>query len=145
VLSPITNAQFKRRRGDDKIAGRPAVVYDYTVAQANSHWTMVSPDERRYNPAYDGAIWIDKETRRVLRIEQRTSSIPQDFPLNRAESVVEYAFARIEQRSYLLPATSENIGCMRGSGTCSRNAIVFRNYRKFEAESVVTFDKFVGF
>jgi hypothetical protein len=145
VLSPMTNAQFKRRRGDDKIAGRPAVVYDYKVAQANSHWTMVSPDDRRYNPAYEGAIWIDKETRRVLRIEQSTSSIPQDFPLSRAETVIEYAFARIEQRSYLLPATSENIGCMRGSGTCSRNAIVFRNYRKFEAESVVTFDKFAGF
>ena len=96
VLSPITNAQFKRRRGDDKIAGRPAVVYDYTVAQANSHWTMVSPDDRRYNPAYDGAIWIDKETRRVLRIEQRTSSIPLDFPLNKAESVVEYAYVKID-------------------------------------------------
>ena len=66
------------------------------------------------------------------------------FPLSRAETVIKYAFARIEQRSYLLPATSENIGCMRGSGTCSRNAIVFRNYRKFEAESVVTFDKFAG-
>jgi len=144
VLSPATNAQFKRR-GDDKIAGRPALVYDYTVAQANSHWTMVSPDERRYNPAYDGAIWIDKETRRVLRIEQRTSSIPLDFPLSRAETVIEYAFAKIEQRSYLLPSTSENIGCMRGSGTCSRNAIVFRNYRKFETESVVKFDKFVAY
>lgn len=143
VLSPATNAQFKRR-GDDKIAGRPALVYDYTVAQANSHWTMVSPDDRSYNPAYDGAIWIDKETRRVLRIEQRTSSIPLDFPLTRAESIIEYAFAKIEQRSYLLPSTSENIGCMRGSGTCSRNEIVFRNYRKFETESVVKYDKFVG-
>jgi hypothetical protein len=143
VLSLATNAQFKRR-GDDKIAGRPAWVYDYTVAQTNSHWTMVSPDDRRINPAYDGAIWIDKETRRVLRIEQRTSSIPQDFPLSRAESSVEYAFARIDQRSYLLPSTSENIGCMRGSGTCSRNEIVFRNYRKFETDSVVKYDKFVA-
>jgi hypothetical protein len=144
VLSPMTNAQFRRRRGDDKIAGRSAVVFDYTVAQATSHWTMVSPDDRRFNPAYTGAIWVDKETRRVLRIEQSTSSMPQDFPLNSAESVVEYAYARIDQRTYLLPATSENIGCMRGSGTCSRNAIVFRNYRKFEAESSVTFDKFAG-
>jgi hypothetical protein len=144
VLSPLTNAQFKRR-GDDKIAGRPAVVFDYTVAQANSHWTLVSPDERRYSPAYDGAIWIDKETRRVLRIEQRTSSMPQDFPYSRAESTLEYGFAKIEQRSYLLPATSENIGCMRGSGACTRNVIVFQDYRKFETESVVKYDKFVGF
>src|SRR5579871_334482 len=144
VLSPITNAKF-RRRGDDKIAGRLAWVFDYSVSQENSHWTMVSPDDRRFNPAYTGAIWVDKETRRVLRIEQSTSSIPSDFPLNRAEAVVEYGFAKIEQRSYLLPVTSENIGCMRGSGTCSRNVIVFRDYRKFETESTVKFDKFVGF
>jgi hypothetical protein len=144
VLSPATNAQFKRR-GDDRIAGRAAVVYEYTVAQTNSHWTMVSPDERRYNPAYDGAIWIDRETRRILRIEQRTSSMPRDFPFSRAESILEYAFARIEQRSYLLPATSENLGCMRGSGACTRNVIAFRDYRKFETESVVQYDKFVGF
>ncbi|MBZ5619598.1 MAG: hypothetical protein LAQ69_12875 [Acidobacteriia bacterium] len=144
VLSPATDGQFKRR-GEDRIAGRPALVYDYTVAQANSHWTMVSPDERRYNPAYDGAIWIDRETHRVLRIEQRTASIPPDFPLSRAESILEYAFAKIEQRSYLLPATSENVGCMRGSGACTRNVIAFRDYRKFETESVVKYDKFVGF
>ncbi|HTS25105.1 MAG TPA: hypothetical protein VMH81_04485 [Bryobacteraceae bacterium] len=143
VLSPITNARF-RRRGDDRIAGRSALVYDYTVAQATSHWTMVAPDGRQYNPAYTGSVWIDKETRRVLRIEQTTSSLPGDFPINSAECVLVYGFAKIDQRSYLLPATSENIGCMRGSGTCSRNVIVFQNYRKFETESNVKFDKFVA-
>lgn len=144
LLSPATNAQFKRR-GDDRIGGRPALVFDFTVVQANSHWVLVSPDERRYNPAYDGAIWIDKETRRVLRIEQRTGFIPSDFPYTRAESTVEYAFAKIDQRNYLLPASSENIGCMRGSGACTRNLIAFHDYRKFETESVVKYDKFVGF
>jgi len=143
VLSVATNAQF-RRRGDDKVGGRPAWLYDYTVAQANSHWTMVSPDDRRFNPAYTGSIWIDKESRRVLRIKQVTSTLPPDFPIDSAEAVLEYGFARIDQHSYLLPASGENIGCMRGSGTCSRNVIVFRDYRKFEAESNIKFDKFAG-
>jgi hypothetical protein len=30
---------------------------------------------------------------------------------------------------------------MSGSGACTRNVIEFRNYRKFEAESTVTFGK----
>ena len=144
LMSPITNAQFKRR-GEDRIAGRAALVFNYTVAQANSHWTLVSPDERRYSPAFDGAIWIDKETRRVLRIEQRTGPMPQDFPYSKAESTLEYAYAKIEQRTYLLPATSENLGCMRGSGACTRNVIAFREYRKFDTESVIKYDKFIGF
>ena len=76
---------------------------------------------------------------RVLRIEQRTSAIPRDFALSRAESILNYAFVKIEQRTYLLPSAGENIGCMSGSGTCTRNAIEFRNYRKFEASSKVKF------
>lgn len=141
VLAESTNAAF-HRRGADRVAGRPALVFDFTVAQSNSHWALVAPDQRRYNPGYEGSIWIDQETGRVLRIEQRTTALPLDFPLNRAESTLEYAFARIGENTYLLPSVSENVGCMSGSGTCTRNSIVFRNYRKFSADSNVTFGKF---
>ena len=73
----------------------------------NSNWTLASPDGRRYNAAYEGAIWIDKDTRRVLRIEQRTTGLPQDFPLSKAETVLTYAFVKIDNKPYLLPAGSE--------------------------------------
>jgi hypothetical protein len=140
VLSYPTAAKFKRR-GDDKIAGRAAVVFDYSVEQSHSHWTLVAPDDRRFSPAYEGAIWVDKETRRVLRIEQRTVDVPRDFPLLKAESTLTYAFVNIDRKPYLLPATSENLGCWRGSGTCMRNAIEFKDYQKFTAESSVNFGK----
>ncbi len=110
------------------------------MTQPHSHWVLVSPDQRRYSPAFEGAVWIDKETRRVLRIEQRTTTIPREFPFTRAEIALNYAYFRIGGASYLLPAASENIGCMNGS-TCTRNVIAFRNYRKFSTESAVTFDK----
>ncbi len=142
VLSPATDAHFKRR-GEDRIAGRPAIVFDYSVELAHSHWTLVSPDGRRYSPAYTGAIWIDRDTRRVLRIEQRSSAMPPDFPLNRAESTVEYGFVKIDKGNYLVPATSDNLACFSGSGGCSKNSIRFRNYRKFSTDSSVTFAKFV--
>jgi hypothetical protein len=140
VMALSTNAAF-RRRGEEKMAGRTAVVFDYSVAQPNSHWTMVSPDGREYKPAYTGAVWIDKDTRRVLRIEQIATAFPRDFTISRAECRLQYAWARIEQKSYLLPGSSENIGCMSGSGACTRNAIEFRNYRKFSTDSNITFGK----
>src|ERR1035438_8271127 len=99
VMSFATNATFKTR-GEEKMAGRTAVIFDYTVDQPHSHWTMVSPDGRQYKPAYDGAVWIDRESRRVLRIEQRATSFPRDFPINRAECKLQYAWVRIEQKSY---------------------------------------------
>ena len=77
--------------------------------------------------------------RRVLRFEQRTLGMPLDFPLSKAESVLEYAFVKIDQKTYLLPAKGVNVGCFSGSGTCKRNVIEFRNYRKFEADSKVRF------
>jgi hypothetical protein len=140
VMSFGTDAAF-RRRGDDTVAGRPAVVFDYKVKQEHSHWTMVAPDERKYNPAYEGAIWIDRDTRRVLRIEQRASDFPRDFPVRRAEAVLQYGFVNLEGKRYLLPASGENVGCMTGSGACTRNVIAFRNYRKFTTDSTVTFGK----
>ena len=97
------------------------------------------PGRPELKPAFDGSIWIDQETHRVLRIEQRTSGMPNDFPTSKAESTVEYAFVKIEQKTYLLPSKSDNLGCARGSGACTRNSIEFRNYRKFTTESQIKF------
>jgi hypothetical protein len=139
ILSPMTAAAFKKR-GESTIANRPAVVYDYSVRQPRSHWNIIPPSGKGYAPAYTGAIWIDKETKRVLRIEQRTSAMPPDFPYSKAESTLDYGFVPIEGKQHLLPVHSENLSCHRGSFNCTRNDIEFRNYRKFTADSNVKFD-----
>jgi hypothetical protein len=59
----------------------------------------------------------------------------------RAEAILEYGFAKIDQTAYLSPAKGETNGCMGGSGACTRNVIEFRNDRKFTAESSVSFGK----
>lgn len=143
ILSPATNANFVAR-GSDSIAGRDAWVYDLSVVHDNSHWVIVSDNGSKYAPAYTGVIWIDKETRRVLRIEQHAGELPRDFAYNKATSIVEYGFVRIEGKQYLLPVTSENSACFTGSSNCVRNALDFRNYRKFSADSDIRYDKFAG-
>jgi len=134
-----TNASFKRR-GNDKLGSRASLVFDFSVEQPNSHWEMVSPDGRRYNPPFEGSVWIDQESRRVLRIEQRTTSMPNDFPSSKAELTLDFAFVKIDQKSYLMPAAAESLGCMRGSGACTRNVIEFKNYRKFTADSAIKYE-----
>jgi hypothetical protein len=140
LLSPETDAAFVRR-GDDRIVGRAAYRYDYTVRKANSHWRIVNPDGRTEAPAYDGTVWIDKDSHRVLRLEMRTNSLPPGFTYDKAESTLDYDFVRIGSGNYLLPVKSANLACMSGGSTCMKNEIDFRNYRKFEAESDVTFAK----
>jgi hypothetical protein len=138
ILSPRTAAEFTPR-GQDRIANRAAWVFDLSVDQPHSHWTLVTEAGRKYNPAYKGAIWVDKETRRVLRIEQRAVGIPRDFAYDKADSALEYGFVNIDGRPYLLPVQSVNMACMAGSSNCSRNVIEFRNYRKFTTDSNVVF------
>jgi hypothetical protein len=140
ILSPLTAASFTRRR-DDTIANRPAFIYDFTVRQSTSHWTIVTQDGRKFSPAYTGSLWIDKETRQVLRIEQRATALPPDFPYLKVESTLDYDFVRIEARTFLLPVHSENLTCQRGTFNCWRNEIAFRNYRKFATDTNIKFDK----
>jgi hypothetical protein len=102
---------------------------------------MVAPDGRQYSPAYHGAIWVDKDSRRVLKLEQKTTDFPFGSPFSRADCTLEYAFIKIENNTYLLPSSSENIGCVSGAGSCSRNSLVFKSYKKFTADSSITFGK----
>src|ERR1700686_4769956 len=67
VLSPLTNADFHGKRSTT-IVNRAAFRYDSSVEQPNSHWHIESQGQN-YMPAYTGAIWIDKQTSRALRIE----------------------------------------------------------------------------
>lgn len=118
-----------------------AYKYDFTVRKANSHWRIVDTSGRAEAPEYNGTVWIDKESHRVLRIEMRTSSLPRGFLYDRAESTLDYDFVRIGKANYLLPVKSANLACQSGTATCMKNEIDFQNYRKFEAESDIIFGK----
>ncbi len=139
LLNPATNAIF-RKSGTDTLGGRPAWVYKYEVPRERSHWRIEAPSQLYY-PAHGGSIWIDKETSRVLRIEQGTIDMPKLFPFDTVETVTDYAFISLAAgQKYLLPADAEVLSCMRGTSNCSRNRLEFRNYRKFGAESSITFE-----
>jgi hypothetical protein len=138
VLSPSTYADFHNRRSTT-IVNRAAYRYDFAVEQANSHWHVYASSEF-YKPEYTGAIWIDKENSRVLRIELSARNMPKTFALDTVESAVDYDYVAIGDNKYLLPVHSEALSCERGTSVCSRNVIDFRNYKKFTADSSITFE-----
>jgi hypothetical protein len=138
IMSPITNADFHGKRSTT-IVNRPAYRYDFSVEQQNSHW-HVAAQSQSYQPQYTGSVWIDKENYRVLRIELSARDMPRSFPLDQVESSVDYDYVLIGDQKYLLPTHSEALSCVRGTSDCSRNTIEFRNYKKFGAETNITFD-----
>jgi hypothetical protein len=140
VFSPATGAVF-RRSGQDSIHGRTAIVFKYDVTRERSHWRIITPSQIYY-PAYRGSIWIDRETSRVVRLEMESRNMPLLFPFAKVESATDYDFVRLSSpQTYLLPSDAEVLSCEQGSDRCVRNHIEFRNYRKFGAESDITFDE----
>lgn len=134
IYHPATAADFKYR-GESMAAGRRAKVYDVSVTQPHSHWKVTF--ERSIFPAYSGAVWIDVETQRTLRIEMQAKQIPGDYKIDHLEMALDYGWVTISGQKYLLPVKSENVSCFRGSYNCSKNEIEFKNYRRFTAESQV--------
>ncbi|MGQ9916575.1 MAG: hypothetical protein ACUVS7_04080 [Bryobacteraceae bacterium] len=130
-----TRPEDFRLRGDSEAAGMRAKVYDFSVPKERSQWTI------RYGyavkPAHEGALWIDPESARVLRIEMSSRRLPANYDIDKVEMTVDYDWVDISGTRYLLPVRSENLACYRGTFTCTRNEIEFRNYRKFEVESQV--------
>jgi hypothetical protein len=140
LLSPYTMAAFRKTK-DDTLDGRPCYTFFFTVLQENSNWDIYAPDNSKATPAYSGSVWIDKETHNVMRIEEETGPLPTGFAFDKAETVVSYGFIRIDTKTYPLPVHSEILTCQRGTSNCTKNEINFQNYRKFGADSSITFDK----
>ncbi len=138
LFSPATDADF-RFRGRSNSSGVPARVYDFDVQQPHSHW-HVQAESQSINPAYRGSVWIEPESGRVLRIEIQARSLPEAFPFNAVESAVDYGNVRLGEKEFLLPVHAESLACQRGTSNCSRNALDFRNYHKYESESNIIYE-----
>jgi len=138
LLSPDSEAVFSNGQ-QVMIVNRPAWRYDYLVDQPHSAW-LVEVNGEKYKPSYSGAIWIDRETDRVLRIEMTARDIPREFPFDTVRSSIDYDFVPIEARRFLLPVHSEAVSCLRGTSECTRNVIEFRGYKKYASDTSITFE-----
>jgi hypothetical protein len=138
LFSPATDAEFRFMK-DTSISGFSSAVFDFSVERPNSHWRISVPGQF-VQPAYKGTIWVDKKTFRVLRIEMQARQMPQDFPEDTVETAVDYQYITLgTTEQFLLPVHAEVLSCMRGSNSCQRNVIDFRNYHKFSGESTIKF------
>ncbi len=138
LFSPATAADFTYRK-EDRAAGLPALVYDFAVERENSHW-QIQAASQSIRPAYQGSVWLDKRSHRVLRIEMQAQGLPREFPLDKVESAVDYQYVRLgSEAQFLLPVHAESLSCQRGTNLCSRNVIDFRNYHKYTSESSIIF------
>jgi len=134
-----TAATF-RKSGQETIQNRRADVFTFDVKRESANWRIIAPSQLYY-PAYRGKIWVDKSTSRVLRIEMESRGMPVRFPFAKVETAIDYDIVKLSgTQAFLLPTVAEVLMCEQGSPRCQRNRIEYRNYRKFGAESGISFE-----
>ena len=132
ILMPQAQASFKEA-GRQQFRGRSVVMYDFKVETANSNSQITDTTTgKSIISGSRGSVWIDVETKLVLRIEQYHDDIPANFPITLTETVLEYDWIKIGEDQYLMPVRAEVILGRERDGYSMRNVIEFKDYRKFD-------------
>lgn len=133
LFLPQSKAEFTAIK-KDVINKRTAMIYEFRVTKNNSTSLIVDKASNQKTIAgYTGSLWIDTESKKVLRIETANEGVPAGFPVTLSENAVEYDWVTIEGERYLLPVRAEVLLGRDRERIYTRNVIEFRGYKKFEA------------
>jgi hypothetical protein len=139
IFEPRTDAEFHWERWGN-LRGHLCHVYKYTVDQEHSEWSIYDGEAKQsVIPAYEGEVFADNTTHQILRVTLESVNIPSDFRVRVAKSILDYDYQTISDQKFLLPMKlTTRLDDNRHYQ--SRNDVEFRNYRKFSADTVLTFD-----
>jgi hypothetical protein len=129
-------------RGEEQLAGRKAVRYDYRVPLLQSGM-YVSIEGSTGRVASKGSVWVDPDSLDLFRLDIIADEIPPSLPLASNVSTVHYARMPIGDRTVLIPDTAE-MDLVQTSGAEARNVVEFTHCRAFQAESTVSFGPATG-
>lgn len=133
IFKPSASAGFDWQ-GRNMVRNRAVGVYGFRVARPNSSYELsdIEGVQRQLTVAgYHGKLAIDLATKRVVQISLEADDIPRNFPLRSSSILLQYDFAEIGGRNYLLPRYADV-----HTSTAKlqfRNEVTFSVFRKFEA------------
>lgn len=140
IFKPESETRFELV-DTDELRGRRAVVFDFEidVEKARQQIRATGATTQSTVTGVRGRMWIDRELKRVLRIESDAIGIPKDFPITAARRVIDYDWTVIAEEKYLLPLVSDvRLTIREGSRNYeTRNLIRFREYQKFGTEVII--------
>lgn len=120
------------------LRGRRMYVFSYRVARPNSKWKLLYERTQETTPGYKGLVFVDRDTQQVMRVTLDAEDIPASFPIQAATTKLDYDYQEISSQIFLLPLRAEIR--MRSGKQLVKNEVEFRMYRKFGADTSITFD-----
>ena len=136
IFAPQTHTEFHWLRWGT-LRGHLTHVYQYTVRQQYSQESIDYQKEQQITAGFHGLIYVQQGPNVVLRITV-IPEIPESFPVQDVNQIVDYDYQQIGDQTFLLPLTSQVT--MRDGHVASRNIITWSLYRKYSADTSITFD-----
>lgn len=121
----------------DGVNDQPVAVFDYAIDRRHSTLSLGLSDLAKAIVAYHGSVYADPESGVIRRITNAAEDIPPEIQTRSIGTIIDYADIDIAGQKYLLP--SEAIVSLATESNHIRNEIHFQSYRKFEADSHITF------
>jgi hypothetical protein len=137
IFEPATEARFEWDHWGT-LRGRRVLAFSYRVEQSHSQWHVTYERTMDLVSAYRGLIYIDAKTHSITRITLAAEGLPPSFPVKMAETILDYDYQDISGHSFLLPLKATTT--MAADDYMTRNDTEFRLYRKYSAESAISFD-----
>jgi len=139
IFAPDTGTEFDWDHWAT-LRGKRMYVFAFRVPKS-AGYSMVHGDResrKEYTSAYTGLIYADRETKAVMRIKMDCIDIPKDYPIKTVGITLDYAPTKIGEETYVLPFHFE----LNSTDTMAivKNEADYKLYRKFGAESAITFD-----
>jgi len=138
IFEPETHTQFSWDHWG-KLRARKTYVFAYDVQQEFSKYHVEADDDKlSVVPAYRGLVYIDEDTKMVVKIVMTPYDMPSTFPIREISSSLDYDLETIGDQQFMLPLKS--VLTSKRTRQMTRNDIEFRLYRKFGTESSIKFE-----
>jgi len=139
LFDPATQTRFEWARWAT-LRTRRTMVFSYRVARDRSQYRIGTGENKVERiTAYSGEVFVDADPpHAVTKLTSKAEDIPVDFPIQRAETILDYKPVEIAGRNFLLPYSGEVL--LDGPDGMSKNDNRFDFYRKYEVGSSITFD-----
>lgn len=137
IFRPESQARFTWQRWTN-LRGRRLAVFSFRIEAKNSEYTL-NNGRRRLTLGVIGTVYLDTETAVAVRVTAGSDRISSDWPVRATHSLLDYEESEVAGRRYLLPHRVDLRVTLRDSQL--RSLMEFTGYRKFSADTSVTFEK----
>lgn len=124
-------------KGWEMVRGERTAVFAFAIDAEHSTMTLRLSDLAKATVPYYGTVYGDPASGAIWRITDAATNLPKELRTKSISTAIDYDQVRIGEKSYLLPVQASI--WMTTDTNNVRNDLEFRNYRKFEADSVIKF------